>query len=76
VSRDAHKLFGHEKSVSVLSNNQSQMGILNETLQKASNMLKQRAYLHHYEKFGVETNDFEEAFMVCEETLAHYASLK
>jgi hypothetical protein len=39
-------------------------------------MLKERAYLHHYEKFGVDTSTFEEAFMICEETLAHYAALK
>ena len=76
VYRDSQRLFGHEKSVSVLSNNQSQMYAINNALTKASMMLKEGAYMHHYKKFGVEKEQFEEAILVCEETLAQYASLK
>jgi hypothetical protein len=43
---------------------------LNSALTKATEMLRERAYLHHYEKYGVDVNQFEETFMMCEETLA------
>ena len=49
---------------------------LNTALTKATQMLKERAYLHHYEKYGVNQEVFEETFMMCEETLAQYADLK
>jgi len=49
--------------------------MLESTLAKASSMLKEKAYLHHFEKFGVDEERFREAFMVCEETLAMYQNL-
>ena len=49
---------------------------LNTALAKATQMLKEKAYLHHYEKYGVDQGVFEETFMMCEETLSQYADLK
>ena len=39
IQRDSHRLFGHEKVVSMLSNNQSQMQSLETALVKATSML-------------------------------------
>lgn len=68
-------MFGHEKVVSVLSNNQSQVAPIESSLIKAITMLKEGAYMHHFEKFGVSKDDFFEAFMTCEEIIANYKSL-
>ena len=35
----------------------------------------ERAYLHHYKKFGVDYDQIDEAFMKCEETLEAYKQL-
>ena len=75
IFRDSHRLFGHEKVVSMLSNNQSQMHSLETALQKATSMLQEKPYLHHFEKFGVGVDKFDEAFIMCEEALANYQSL-
>ena len=73
--RDSHRLFGHEKSIGLLSNNQAHTGTLENVLRKATIMRKERAYIHHYEKFGVDADHFDEAFLNCENTLAHYQDL-
>lgn len=64
--RDSHRLFGHEKSIAVLSNNQSFIPVLERTLRKATMMFMEGAYLHHYEKFGVSKDMLNEAFINCE----------
>jgi hypothetical protein len=38
-------------------------------------MHQEGAFLHHYDKFGVNKEKFDEAFMTCEATLAEYKSL-
>jgi hypothetical protein len=73
--RDSHRLFGHEKSIGVFSNNASHIPILEKTLRRATMMLHEKAYVHHYEKFGVDKDKFDEAFLTCEATLAEYKNL-
>ena len=75
VFRDSHRMFGHEKVVSVLSNNQSMVEPIERSLRKAIIMLKEGAFVHHFEKFGVQKDDFLEAFMASEEIVANYKSL-
>lgn len=65
-------MFGHEKSASILSNNASQVPVLNAALGKAMGMLHERAYLHHFERYGVSRDTFDEAFMMCEDALVNY----
>ena len=48
------------------------MQSLETALMKATSMLQEKAYLHHFEKFGVDIEKFNEAFMMCEEALANY----
>lgn len=35
----------------------------------------EKAFLHHYFKFGLEEDDFNDAFMSCEQTLEAYKRL-
>lgn len=60
----------------MLSNNQSQCAMLDESLGKAAQMMASKAYLHHFEKYGVGQEQMQESFLVCEEQLAHYTQLK
>ncbi len=73
--RDSHRLFGHEKSIGLLSNNQTHNAPLERTLRRATLMREEKAFLHHYEKYGVDSDYFDEAFLTCESALAEYKSL-
>ena len=75
VMKDSHRLFGHEKSIGVLGNNQSHNLMLEKALRKATMMWREKAFLHHFEKFGVTNEKFSEAFLTCETTLAEYLNL-
>lgn len=35
-------------------------------------MIAEKAYMHHYEKFGVNKEMFDSAFLNCESTLLEY----
>ena len=48
---------------------------IEQSLRKAIVMLKEGAFLHHYDKFEVTRDDFFEAFMTCEEIVANYKLL-
>jgi hypothetical protein len=48
------------------------MPALERTLRKATLMRKEKAFIHHYEKFGVTSYQFDEAFLTCESSLAEY----
>lgn len=73
--RDPLWLFGREKNLCVLSNNQSHVEPLERTLRKGTQMRIAKAFLHHYAKFGVESDDISAAFLKCEETLLAYKLL-
>jgi len=73
--RDSQRLFGHEKGVCVLSNNQSHVEALERTLRKGTQMRRDKAFLHHYAKFGVDSEAIDQAFIRCEETLEAYKRL-
>lgn len=49
--------------------------MLEKTLRKATQMKMEKAFVHHYLKFGLEEDDFNEAFMRCEQTLEAYKRL-
>jgi len=73
--RDSQRLFGHEKNLCILSNNQGHTSSLERTLRKGTQMRMGRAFLHHYAKFGVDSDVFDQAFLKCEETLEAYQRL-
>lgn len=73
--RDSHRLFGNQKSVGLLSNNQSHVPQLERILRRGTAMRLEQAYLHHYSKYGVGADFFDEAFLACESALSEYKSL-
>jgi hypothetical protein len=38
-------------------------------------MRKEGAYIHHYNKFGVDEVHFDDCFLNCENTLANYKAM-
>ena len=56
----------------MLSNNQSHIQSLENTLRKATAMRMEGAFVHHYHKFGVDDGMLDQAFMKCESTLEAY----
>lgn len=70
--KDSLRLCGHEKNVAVLSNSQNHVGMLERTLRKGTQMRIEKAFIHHYLKFGLTEEDFNDAFLRCEETLEAY----
>ena len=62
-------------SASVLSNSQSVVRPLEALTGRAAAMLQSGAYLHHYQRFGVEAADFLDQLVVLEQILFDYRSL-
>jgi hypothetical protein len=56
-------------------NGVQQVRPLNRLLEQASLMLEARAYLHHYEKHGVQEADVRQAMMTAEQILFDYRGL-
>ncbi len=75
VVRDSHRLFGHAKSVAMIANSQAHCSNIEKVLRKATLMRREGAFIHHYEKFGVDREMFDEAFINCENALAEYKAL-
>eukprot|EP00941_MAST-03F_sp_MAST-3F-sp1_P003698 g3698.t1 len=66
----------YDKSCSVISNSQTILKPLNRALNSAENMYHAKAYLHQYEKYGVEDIDFHEAFLQLRQIECNYKSLR
>jgi len=58
---DSHEIFKVDKHVTVLNNSNFMEPELNLTLKKVNEMMIHKAYLHQYEKYGLEVQDFYEA---------------
>lgn len=72
VLKDSYPLNGHEKSWTVLSNSSQISYPLEMALRKSVLMYRNRAYLHHYEKWGFGEEDFRQAFEVARDALIRY----
>jgi len=59
----------------MLSNSQTFVPPINNSIQKAWEMFNARAYLHQYEKFGLSEDDFIDSFAVVEQMVADYSRL-
>ena len=49
---------------------------LTRTLTKAREMLVNRAFVHHYAKFGTDETDFEDRFAIVEQVVTNYEMLE
>ena len=59
-----------------LANRSSIAGILKEINDISFSKFKANAFLHWYEKYGLEKGDFENAFNVLDNIIDNYNSLK
>lgn len=58
-----------------LSNSRSVLGPLETVAAKATEMLAARAFLHHYEKWGVGSEEFAGALATTEQIISAYNML-
>ena len=66
----------YERRATLACNSQAIAGPLDQLVEKTHQMAQSRAYLHHYEKFGIEESDFAEfAFPVLEQAVYNYKNL-
>lgn len=59
----------------VLSNSSCATSCLNYWSNKGQEMFRAKAFMHHYQKFGVEESDFIDAFATLEQVIQDYGSL-
>ena len=59
----------------VVSNSQASIVPMRKVLDKAYNMLDEKAYVHHYERCGLSYGDMEHAFANIEDIIGKYESL-
>ncbi|DBB09490.1 hypothetical protein WJX82_001857 [Trebouxia sp. C0006] len=64
-----------EMSASLLSNDQTCMGLIRPMQDKAYKMYNAGAYLHQYKQFGIDKQDFDSCFARIEDTYASYQAL-
>ncbi|XP_064401726.1 tubulin delta chain-like [Halichondria panicea] len=67
---------GYEKTCTLVSNSQSCIRPLNSVCRKAWNMYTAKAYVHQYEKYGLDSEDFLSCFVTMEQLIKDYAGLQ
>ena len=75
VATSQTSFFQHEAAASLLSNCQTCVGPASRMLERAELMLQAGAYVHQYEKCGLERTDFREAFAAVGGAIGRYAAL-
>ena len=70
-----HGFNKYEKTCTLVSNSQGCIQPLNSVCRKAWNMYTSKAYVHQYEKFGLENEEFLDSFVTVEQTIKNYATL-
>lgn len=64
-----------DRSAVILSNSQSVIKPIDNTLDKANKMFGTGAYLHNYEKYGIDKDTFKEKIIRVEQVLNDYKNL-
>ena len=71
--RGSHHLANkYQRSASCISNNNACVPILQRSLDKATQLYRANAYVHHYYDYGLESGDFTEAIRSIAQTVHHY----
>ena len=65
----------YQKSVTLLSNSQTFVQPMNNSVVRAWEMFNSRAYLHQYEKYGLEVDDFIDSFGMVEQMISDYSKI-
>lgn len=69
------RLFDQDKFVALLTNNSSLHKPLDGIVDRAWNTYVYSAFLHQYQKYGMEKEDFLQAFAMMEKTIKSYKNL-
>ena len=75
VVRDRHTMEGNERSLCLLSNTGENAKIMNYISERAHSMFQSRAYLHHYEKYGLGEKEIIEYMTTFEAVIASYKEM-
>eukprot|EP00891_Asterochloris_glomerata_P001041 jgi/Astpho2/1041/Aster-00860 len=75
VAASPQRFADCDMSASLVANDQSCIGPISTMLGKAYNMYSVRAYLHQYQRCGLEEQDLELAFARAEELLGRYRAM-
>jgi tubulin delta len=75
VARHPVPIHGDSRIACVWSNSGSLLQPLNSMLNKVWKMYQSKAYLHHYSKFGVEQDEFQQCFLNLEQICTDYQAL-
>lgn len=70
-----HAFNKYEKTCTLVSNSQGCIQPLSSVCRKAWNMYTSKAYVHQYEKYGLETEEFLDSFVTVEQTIKNYATI-
>jgi len=72
VFLDHEKIGRRDKTLSMISNCQTPLSMLTHTSSRAASMLRGRAYLHQYEKYGVGCEQIANAILSMEQIRKNY----
>lgn len=67
--------YAHDKTATIVSNCQAVVPFMEHAIIRATQMLHSKAYLHHYERFGVIQLDLEDALVKAEQILGDYQAM-
>ncbi len=72
---DANEINQSDKHLTILNNSNFLEKEIKQTLIKSLKMFEFKAFVHQYEKYGMDHNDFLDAFAFCEQILFDYNNL-
>ena len=70
--KDEHNINNYDKHLTILSNSNLYSQNIKKCLSKAYEMYEYNAFIHQYEKYGLEKGDFIDAFSFCEQIIYDY----
>ena len=76
VAADERRFSGYDMSASLLSNSSRMVAPLESLVTHASALVGSGAYLHQYQKYGLEREELEQALVTVEEALGRYQLLR
>ncbi|RLN32454.1 hypothetical protein BBJ28_00018502 [Nothophytophthora sp. Chile5] len=65
----------YDKTATLISNSKAMVQTLASTMDKAYDMFSHGAYLHQYERFGVDREFFQQAFLRIDQITQNYQAL-
>ena len=70
--KDEHNINNYDKHLTILANSNLYCKNIQKCLSKAYEMYEYNAFIHQYEKYGLEKGDFIDAFSFCEQIIYDY----